>query len=90
MLTDRDPPDTLLDKQISNAFFPVYPKVDFLNARVKVWELRYPPDIRTDVKYLKTDVSETGAVLDKHIRLSDAHYHIWPDENAARIENLKR
>ena len=53
MLTRNDPKDTLLRGQLSEAFRPVYPTDKFADAEVKMWELHYPPDIKTDAKYLK-------------------------------------
>lgn len=65
MLTGKDPSRSFLHGNLSNAFVPVYPHKDFAVARVKVWELRYPPDIQTDVKYLKTGFRE----IDIHLQL---------------------
>ena len=36
-------------------FVPVYPKKEFSTAKVKVWEIHYPPDIKAYPKYLSTD-----------------------------------
>lgn len=38
----------------SRAFVPIYPKDNFGEALVKVWEIRYPPSIRSNPKYLAT------------------------------------
>ena len=38
----------------SGSFLPVYPAKGFSNARVKIWEIRYPPDIKPNPKYLAT------------------------------------
>lgn len=54
LLTRKDPRTSLLRGALSDAFVPVYPKKNFAAAEVKLWELRYPPDILTDLKYLKT------------------------------------
>lgn len=36
-------------------FIPVYPLKKFATAKVKVWEIHYPPNIKADPKYLATD-----------------------------------
>ena len=36
-------------------FIPVYPQKEFPTAKVKVWEIHYPSDIKVDPKYLATD-----------------------------------
>ena len=36
-------------------FVPVYPTDEDITAGVKVWEIRYPPDIKTNPEYLATD-----------------------------------
>ena len=38
----------------SPAFVPIYPEDGFGKALVKVWEIRYPPDISSNPKYLAT------------------------------------
>ena len=38
----------------SRAFVPIYPANNFAKALVKVWEIRYPPNIRSNPKYLAT------------------------------------
>ena len=63
MFTKKDPKDSFLHGQLSDAFVPVYPKMRFADATVKVWELRYPPDIKTDGKYLETGFPEIDAHL---------------------------
>ena len=40
----------------SRAFVPIYPTNNFAKALVKVWEIRYPSDIRSNPKYLATQV----------------------------------
>ena len=35
----------------SSHFIPIYPKKEFPTAKVKVWEIHYPPDIREYPKY---------------------------------------
>lgn len=65
MLTQKDPKDSFLRGELSEAFLPIYPKVKFADAPVKVWELHYPSDIKTDVKYLKTVFPELDAQLQR-------------------------
>ena len=36
----------------SQHFVPVYPQKEFSTAKVKVWEIHYPPDIKMNPKYL--------------------------------------
>ena len=36
-------------------FVPVYPTEEGHAKDIKVWEIRYPPDIETDEKYLATE-----------------------------------
>ena len=36
-------------------FVPVYPTANSTAKDIKVWEIRYPPDIETDEKYLATE-----------------------------------
>ena len=38
----------------SSAFVPIYPANNFAKALVKVWEIRYPPSISSNPKYLAT------------------------------------
>ena len=42
------------------SFLPVYPEENFSNARVKIWEIRYPPDIKPNPKYLETEPEGTS------------------------------
>ena len=42
----------------SEIFVPVYPEDGDVTAEVKVWEIRYPPDTKTNPKYLETRPSE--------------------------------
>ena len=44
----------LLRQQHSDVLVPVYPKKNFTRAFVKIWEIYYPPDIKTDERYLAT------------------------------------
>lgn len=54
LLTEKEPENTFLRGQLSDAFVPVYPTDNFENALVKVWEIHYPPDIKLNPKYLAT------------------------------------
>ncbi len=36
----------------SEAFIPVYPENETTSAKVKIWEIHYPPDIEENSKYL--------------------------------------
>jgi len=49
-------------QEYSKAFVPVYP-TDGSTTDVKVWEIHYPPDIKTDPKYLKTGFPEIDKTL---------------------------
>ena len=51
--------------ELPEGFRPVYPTARDATATAKVWEIHYPPDIKTDVKYLKTGIRE----IDKDLRL---------------------
>ncbi len=48
---------------IPDIFLPVYPTDRNALADFKIWEIHYPPDIQTNPKYLKTDISEIDAQL---------------------------
>ena len=63
MLTGKDPNRSFLHGELSDAFLPVYPKQGFNNAAIKVWELHYPSNIKTDLKYLKTGFPEIDDML---------------------------
>ena len=65
MLTGKDPKNSFLRGELSEVFLPIYPKVNFADATVKVWEIHYPPDIQPDPKYLKTGFPE----IDDHLPL---------------------
>ena len=54
LTTEREPADTFLHGQLSNAFVPIYPTKNFPEAAVKVWEIHYAPDIQSNPKYLAT------------------------------------
>ena len=64
MLTKKDPNRSFLYGDLRDAFLPVYPKKDFDDAPVRIWEIHYPLDIKTDPKYLETGFSEIDAVLE--------------------------
>lgn len=55
----------LLNQQYNDAFVPIYPIENFFKARVKIWEICYPPDIKTNPKYLETGFPE----IDTHLQL---------------------
>ena len=63
LLTKNDPQISFLRGQLSDAFVPAYPREQFTEANVNVWEIHYPPDIKTDPKYLKTGIPEIDAHL---------------------------
>lgn len=42
----------------SDIFVPVYPEDEDVTAEVKVWEINYPPNIKPNPKYLKTELSK--------------------------------
>jgi len=42
----------LLLKEHSEAFLPVYPEQDSASAKVKIWKIHYPSDIRDNPTYL--------------------------------------
>ena len=65
MLTGKDPKDSFLRGELSKTFVPIYPKKNFTDATVKIWEIAYPSDIHPDVKYLKTGFPE----IDKNLQL---------------------
>lgn len=58
MLTDADAEKSYLSQQLSDAFIQIYPETDRPSAKVKIWEIHYPPNIKTDRKYLKTGFAE--------------------------------
>ena len=39
----------------SETFVPVYPEDGDVTAKVKVWEINYPPDVKSNPKYLATE-----------------------------------
>lgn len=44
----------------TDIFVPVYPTDGSAAKEIKVWEIRYPPDIETDEKYLATEPEAAG------------------------------
>lgn len=58
MLTQDEPTVTYLNTKDSESFIPIYPADNFSEAKVKIWEIHYPPDIKTNPKYLETKPSE--------------------------------
>jgi len=58
MIPQRSAPYSIEQAQASGALVPVYPTQNFTDAKIKIWEIHYPPDIKTDLKYLKTGVPE--------------------------------
>ena len=64
MLTKKDHQISFLRGQLSDAFVPVYPREQFTEANVNVWEIHYPLDIKTDPKYLETGFPEIDAALE--------------------------
>ena len=66
MLTQTEPKHIYTHKAFREVFVPVYPTENFENARVKIWEIHYPPDIQPDPKYLRTGIPEIDAQLPEH------------------------
>lgn len=64
MLVGYKPAKFFLPAENSSAFLPAYPTQNFLEANVNVWALEYPPDVKTNPKYLKTGFPEIDADLD--------------------------
>ena len=59
MLTGKETATApFLRGESSSAFIPVYPTENFTKALVKVWEIRYPPNIESNPKYLATRFSD--------------------------------
>ena len=54
---------TFLRGQLSAAFVPIYPEDNFTESTVNIWEIHYPSDIKTDMKYLKTGHPEIDDYL---------------------------
>lgn len=61
MLTDSDFATAPFATGVSSeSFLPIYPVENFSNARIKIWEIRYPPDIKPNPKYLATEPEGTS------------------------------
>ena len=58
MLMQEQPPEVFLQGTYSDAFVPVYPTDNFRKALVKVWKIHYPPDLQSNLRYLKTEQGE--------------------------------
>lgn len=58
LLTKRDPENTFLRGQLSDAFLPIYPKDFFDDSGIKLWKIQYPSDIKKNSKYLATEPNE--------------------------------
>lgn len=58
MLTRNEPYVSYLNTKRSKAFVPIYPTENFMDAKVKIWEIHYPPDIKSNPKYLETKPPE--------------------------------
>lgn len=64
MLTRRDfSIPSFLNRKSAESFLPVYPTENFSEAPVKIWEIRYPLDIKSDPKYLATQ--QKGSPLER-------------------------
>lgn len=64
-----------LRREHTKAFVPVYTaEKDGVPPKIKIWEIHYPPNIKTDQKYLVTEpvYSEIGT---KHVENLETHYH---------------
>ena len=48
-----------LRREHSTAFRPIYPTNGDTTAKVKIWEIHYPPNIKTNEKYLATEPEYT-------------------------------
>ena len=56
MLTGKETATApFLHAEPSSTFVPIYPTNNFAKALVKVWEIHYPSDIRSNPKYLATE-----------------------------------
>ena len=64
MLVGREPAKHFLEGKLSDAFVSVYPKENFVEENVNVWELHYPTEIQMDDKYLETGFPELDAQLE--------------------------
>ena len=64
MLVGRKPAKHFLGGKLSDAFIPVYPKENFAEADVNIWEIYYPASIQMDDKYLETGFPELDGELE--------------------------
>ena len=58
MLTRNEPIVTYLNTKVSEAFVPIYPTDNFNDAKVKIWEIHYPPDVKSKAEYLEMKPTE--------------------------------
>ncbi len=58
MSPQQSAPHAIEQAEASGSFVPVYPTSNFEVSPIKIWEIHYPPNIQTDVKYLKTGIPE--------------------------------
>ena len=58
MLTRDEPIVTFLHTKVSEAFVPIYPTDNFNDAKVKIWEIHYPPDVKSKAEYLEMKPTE--------------------------------
>ena len=64
LITGKQPPHGILRQTLSDAFVPRYPQEGFEEAVVKLWQLRYPPHLQPQPKYLETaPATDTGEPL---------------------------
>ncbi len=58
--TPHDPQDSFLNRNPDGIRFfrPLYPKMHFATAPIKLYEIQYPPDIKADLKYLGIETKE--------------------------------
>ena len=61
ILTNRDLATApFASGESSESFLPLYPAENFSNARVRIWEIRYPVNIQSNLKYLATEPEGTS------------------------------
>ena len=46
---------SILKNNVVKSIIPNYPEDGDVTAEVKVWEIHYPPDIKSNPKYLATE-----------------------------------
>lgn len=64
MLVGRKPAKHFLKGKLSDAFIPVYPEKNFVEASVNIWKIHYPAEIQIDDRYLKTGFPELDGELE--------------------------